>query len=117
MFDYKDLRIAIECAKAWGDDIIKDGAIIKIKRYLRKQAKEAAPAVNIIYGDSGESWDEFYTVEFDGKKAELLEYLDEKATRIYSDYDCTGKPFTTGFKAAHICGNLWRVRESFSIDV
>ncbi len=56
--------------------------------------------------------------EFDGTKDELVEYLwKNHALRIFSDYDCTGKPFTSGFIVGHLGGNLWKIGERRGLDV
>lgn len=56
--------------------------------------------------------------EFEGTKQELHEHLWENyATRIYSPYDCTGQRFTTGYIIGSLGNNLWRIAESFGLDV
>lgn len=56
--------------------------------------------------------------EFDGTRNELDEYLWENhALRIFSDYDCTGQPFTRGFIIGHLGGNLWKIGERRGLDV
>lgn len=89
------------------------------RRQLREIGKESDRVV--IYDENDyESWTVIYKepCEFDGTKAELDEYLWENhATRIFSDYDCTGKPFTRHFIIGHIGGNLWKIGECMGLDV
>ncbi len=90
----------------------------KYRKLLKVYSRTNDERVVVAESEDGERWKELYTVEHNGTKQELLEKLWEtQATKIYSDYDCTGKAFTSGFRVGHIKGNLWRVCESFARDV
>lgn len=95
------------------------GRIQELREKLRR-ISENKPKDTIIYDSDGEGCVVIYAdpLEFDGSKQEVLDYLyDECATRIYSEYDCTGEKFTRWFKVGHLGGNLWKVAEAFGLDV
>lgn len=97
----------------WQDDI-------KTARRRLKGATAGKGYITITYEDDYESWLNIYKepVEFAGTKQELDRVLwEEYATVINSPYDCTGQPFTSHFKIAHITGNLWKVAEAMGLDV
>lgn len=93
-----------------------------IKSTRRKLREIGKPADRIVIQDPDdyESCTIIYKTpfKFDGTKVELDEYLWENyALRIFSDYDCTGQPFTRNFIIGHIGGNLWKIGERRGLDV
>ena len=104
--------------KAVLDKWAESGRTRKIRLKLKCVGQ---PRDLVIYDrDDYESYTVLYRepLYFEGTKQELLDYLyDECATRICSEYDCTGLPFTRGYKVGYLGNHLWRVAESFGIDV
>lgn len=76
---------------------------VKTKRRMRAEfarhtdrlAKSIQEEWRTLYSEDGESWYEYCIIEDCGKTdEEIQDYVDGLERHIYSQYDCTGRPFT-----------------------
>lgn len=108
--------------------------IIELKRKYRAELKNHLekienPGTVTFWDEDGESRHDWYLVTLPNyidknNRQEIEEYLWEShSTRIYSDYDCTGRWFTAYFHWAFEPerwggdGNTIRVRETLGLDI
>lgn len=94
-----DARIHYELKVKYGMEIPD-----KIKRQIRagyaaqtdKLAKSIQEDWRTVYANEyGESWYEYCIFQDDGETdEEIQDYVDSLVLHNYSQYDCTGKPFT-----------------------
>lgn len=88
--------------------------MVRLKQEIRQLQKRPIDPVRRYFSDSD------YCVEFfEADKDSDLEEIRE-TTRIdlpYSDYDCTGRPFTIGIRIARKPDGAYLVRHSIGRDV
>lgn len=80
-----------------------------------------AKDVRIVYDDNGEEWSEIWKCgECDptDTNEEIHKWFwDEFATRIYSPWDCTGKPFTTDVSVIRTTPTTFIIINHMALDI
>ena len=102
-------------------DFLKE-KIIDIKRDIRRAYRTERWKLTRRYfegyDESGESSFEYFDKFFENAE-EAQEWARETydSGQIYADYSPTGKWFVSSVKTAHLVGDIWRCRISYSLDV
>lgn len=108
-----------ECAKD-ASEMLAD-AKRKVRRFVKDQANRHTE-IKMFSCARDDLWLEMHDIEFDGSKNELVTQLENlvkhsRATVQAQGRDCTGLSFISGYKAAHVTGNRYKVLYEIQLDV
>lgn len=90
----------------------------KYRKHLRIEYSENNGVCIMDDSVTYPKWKQIRTIEFNGSKDDLLRKLNRENTyKTGSNCDCTGDVILLGITVAHMRDNLFKVCESFELDV
>lgn len=113
------IRTVEDSLRKSGKDTVRNEKLIDCKREVRHLiSKDDVRDVIMYFSRNGERCRQFFTVPWKGDKEDLRKYLwATEADYIYSDYDCTGRWFTSSIYVGRLQENVYYVCIEDFLDV